>query len=552
MPSTHVIEGKTLADLVMDGAARWAGAPAVKFPQFQWTYGELEGEAAMVAKGLLAHGIGPGDHVGLLLANGADFLRAFFGIALAGAVPVPLNVRYRKAELSYVIEHSDIKLLFLSADHRRHFDFESLVALILDEKKMPHSVRVVVLGSDDAAEPFVDGSTFISGGSTVSDGAMYGAACMAGIRHTGAMLYTSGTSASPKGCLLSNEALVRTATCWARRGVELGPGDSLWIPNPRFHIGALSSLLASLAVGATFLSLPHFDADAAVRMLSEEAVTAFFPVFDTVALPILEHGDAAMLRFDDVRYSFVIGNPSNIAKVKAALPHARHFNVYGMTETSGWCMFNYDDADPMDPLPGGVPLPGVAFRVMSLDGRGEAATCELGQIHVRSWCTVSAYYKDERATAEAIDADGWFNTGDIGIRLEDGSLRFHGRGGDMMKVGGENVAAVEVEHLIASHPAVRQVAVVGVPDGRLREVPAAFIETHPGAELDGDDVTEFCRDKIARFKIPRYIRFVRGDEWPMSATKIRKGDLRERLTRELGLAEEKPAAVTLLSERSSG
>lgn len=526
-------ESATIGGLVLAGARDWPDATAIAFPEFAWTFADLEREALAVAKGLRAIGVRPGDHVGLVLPNGAHYVAALFGAAMTGATVVPLNTRYRRADLLYALEHSDVSVLLLSRTYREYFDFEGLVREIQAEHPLPRLREVVVLGTDEAGD-LLAGAELLSVGAGISDAEMREVVAGIGNREIGLMLYTSGTTAFPKGCLLSHEAMVRCAAVWGQHSIGLGPGESIWIPNPLFHIGALSSMLASVAAGSTFHSLSYFDADAAVRTLSEVAVTAFFPVFDAIAMPILEHPDAAKLRFENVRFSFCTGNPRNVALVREAVPHAEHLNTYGMTETSGWCCLNFDSSEPLGPLPGGVPLPGVDLQVRT--ETGAAGIGELGVIHVRSWCTISGYYKDAVATAAALDAEGWFRTGDIGFLREDGSVRFQGRAGDMIKVGGENVAAVEVETFLAGHPAVRLVAVVGVPDSRLGTVPAAFLELYPGQSLTEDELHAYCAGAIARFKIPRHFRFVTADGWPMSTTKIRKTDLRDQMAHELGLA----------------
>lgn len=526
----------TLAGVLLDSCRQWPDKVAIKFPGFQWSYSDLAQEAMEIARGLKSIGVRRGDHVGILLPNGADFVRSFFGVALASAVGVTLNVRYRRSDLSYVIAKSNIRVLILSAEYRAHFNFEELVADLLQEGKFPLLEKVVVLGTDEAGS-FIAESAFRKSGSDVSIDALQAEACRVSLRDPCSMLFTSGTTAFPKGCVLSHEAVVRTAAAWTRYGIHMTESDTIWIPNPLFHIGALTTLVASVACGSRFMSLPYFDADLAVDMLCQEEVTVFFPVFDTVAMPILDHPRASELKMDKVRYCFTIGNPMNIERMKAYLPDVQHINVYGMTETSGWCIFNLDMSEKGGPFGGGFSIPGVEFKLRYLDSAGTGGEQRIGEICIRSWCTLTEYYEEPEATAKAIDADGWFHTGDIGWVGEDGRLHFHGRLGEMLKVGGENVAPMELEVLIGSHEAVRHVAVVGVPDARLGQVPAAFIELKPGASFDAAQVIEFCRDQVARFKLPRHVRFVQASEWPMSATKIRKEDLRKQLAAELDASE---------------
>jgi acyl-CoA synthetase (AMP-forming)/AMP-acid ligase II len=528
----QTLEARSIPEILIEGAERWPDRTAVVFPDFEWTFERLHRESVEVARGLVGLGVQPGDHVATLLPNGADFLRGFFGAALAGAVVVPLNARYRKADLAYALAQSDATALLISTQSREYFDFEPVVEEIRDSGQASDCTVVVVLGAD-SSRCFVDEAGLAAAAAAVDPGEVARRARLAGLRQPGIMLYTSGTTGDPKAAVLSHEAVVRTSLGWGREGIGMSPDDSIWIPNPLFHVGALHTLIASLGAGARFLSMPFFDPDGAVEMLSRHAVTLFFPVFDAVALPIIEHPRASDLRFENVRTAFVIGNPMNVNRVKRALPGIRFINVYGMTETASWCVLNFDDEGEFEPQAGGRPIGGVEVRVCSAETGAEAPPGELGTIQVRSWCTLTEYYKNPEATAKAIDADGWFDTGDLGEIIADGSLRWRGRSGERIRVGGENVAPMEIEKHLGLHPAVRICAVVGIPDQRLGEVPAAFLELYPGSESTQEEIIAHCEGAIARFKVPRYVRFLAADEWPMSTTKIKKPDLRVRLIEEL-------------------
>lgn len=532
MSASSLSAVRTISEMVRTAARRHPDSPAIRYPDFAWTFAELEREADRTARGLIALGVRPGDHVAVLVPNGADFMRAFFGVALAGGVAVTLNTRYRKSDLQYVLSHCDAKALVVSRQLKDHFDTEALLQALFEDNPELRPEHVIVLGCDEAPD-FLSARDLDAAAEQETPDACRQAAAKRSPQDTAAMLYTSGTTAFPKGCLLSHHALTGSTEEWGVRGVGLGPGTSIWIPNPLFHIGALTSLLASVGAGAQFMSQPYFEPDAAVSLLIEHPVDVFFPVFDAIALPILEHPRAAEIPWSQVRYSFVTGNPANVNLVKRAIPGARHLNTYGMTETSGWCCLNFDEDDGSGPAPGGIPLPGVEVRVVDLEGRDEVEINVLGRIQIRSYCTITGYYKDAEATRRAFPGDGWFDSGDLGVRKEDGSIRFQQRMGDLIRVGGENVSPVEVEAYLSQHPAIRCVAVVGVVDTRLGSVVAAFVELYPGTSCTADELTEMCRRDLAAFKVPRHFRFVTEAQWPMSATKIRKVDLRDALNAEL-------------------
>ena len=218
----------------------------------------------------------------------------------------------------------------------------------------------------------------------------------------------------------------------------------------------------------------------------------------------------------------------------AGMPQAIYVGTFGMTETAGTVTTSRLD-DPLDQRIKrlGRPLPGVEVRIQDAETHKDAATGERGEVLVRGYSILEGYYKDPVKTAQALDSQGWYHTGDIGSIDADGTLLFHGRLKDMLKVGGENVAAAEIEGCLQRHPAVKLAQVVGIPDARLVEVPAAFVERKPGAEVTAQELVEFCRKEIAGFKVPRQVRFI--SEWPMSASKIQKFRLRDELVRELGV-----------------
>jgi len=231
--------------------------------------------------------------------------------------------------------------------------------------------------------------------------------------------------------------------------------------------------------------------------------------------------------------NFAVQPPAIKEAMLAAIPDTIYVGTYGMTETAGTVTTSrLTDSLEARTTRLGVPLPGLEVKIADPDSGEAVTTGERGEILVRGYSLFEGYFKDSGKTAEAFTADGYFRTGDIGSFDADGQIMFHGRIKDMLKVGGENVAAAEIETHLAKHPAVKLAQVVGVPDDRLQEVPAAFIEKYPDQEVTEQALIDFCKGEIAGFKVPRYVRFV--TEWPMSTSKIQKFRLRDRLLAELG------------------
>jgi acyl-CoA synthetase (AMP-forming)/AMP-acid ligase II len=358
------------------------------------------------------------------------------------------------------------------------------------------------------------------------------------VRDVALMLYTSGTTANPKGCLITHEAQVRNSIALGRHRYRLTHADSLWSPLPMFHIAAVLPMLAIFDVGGTFVTMGFFDPGLALRMLEENKVTATYPCFVTIMQGLIFHPDFAKRDLTGIRLmnsNFAV-QPAGVAEpIMKAMPDAVQVGTYGMTETSG----TVSTGSPEEPEGQritrlGRPLPGLEVRVADPETGLPVATGTRGELLVRGYCLLEGYYRDPEKTAQALDREGWFHTGDIGSMDEAGTLMFHGRFKDMLKVGGENVAAAEIEAQLQRHPAVKLAQVVGIPDAKYAEVPAAFVELLPDRQATEAELIESCRREIAGFKVPRHIRFV--TEWPMSSSKIQKFRLRAALIEELKLS----------------
>jgi acyl-CoA synthetase (AMP-forming)/AMP-acid ligase II len=302
-----------------------------------------------------------------------------------------------------------------------------------------------------------------------------------------------------------------------------------------FHAGAILPFLACMYVGATFLSHQHFMSGEALRLISDEKATFLYPLFPLVNEALLNDPGFATADLSHVRASMNVAPPDVLRRSQAALPHAIQLSAYGITEGGGIVCYNYlSDTLEQRTETCGLPMDGLEVRVVDRESALPLPRGEIGEIVIRGYGVFEGYHHDAAKTAESFDAEGWFHSGDLGRETADGRLVYVGRTKDMLKVGGENVAAAEVESLMSTHDAVKIAQVVGVPDARLLEVAAAFIELKPGTSATEAELIAFCRARIASFKVPRYVRFVA--EWPTSATKIQKYRLREQLLAELDSA----------------
>lgn len=540
------IQVTTLGDLLLTAADRYPDSPALILPGERMTYAELAEKALARARSLQALGVKPHDHVGLLLPTSFEFVEMLFAIALCGAVAVPMNARYRHKELAYVIENGDLVAVFTTDRIAEQVNFVERLGNALPELRevqdpsrlelasAPYLRNLVLLGKS-RPQGFLSEQEFDALAEQTSEDSVHETRMRVRLRDVAIMLYTSGTTSNPKGCLLSHEAMVRNSIALGRHRYALTHDDVFWSPLPMFHIAAILPLCAIFDVGGVYATMTHFDAGKALHMLESERVTATYPCFVTIMADLIHHPDfpkTDLSRIKLMNSNFAVQPPAIAEAMLKAMPDALYVGTFGMTETAGTVTTSRLD-DPLEQRIGrlGRPLPGLEVRIVDPESGADLPTGQRGEVLVRGYSTLEGYYKDPEKTAQALDADGWFHTGDIGSLDEAGTIMFHGRVKDMLKVGGENVAAAEIESCLQRHPAVKLAQVVGVPDTRLVEVAAAFIECQQDVAVEPQELIEFCRREIASFKVPRHIRFV--TDWPMSTSKIQKFRLRDKLLVEL-------------------
>lgn len=515
--------GTRVADLLTAAAARHPGRKAVVFPESACTYAGLLAGAEEVARGLAAAGLEPGAKVGLLAANGVPFLEGLFGALLAGCVVVPLNARHRAAEIGYIAGDAQLAAILTTAEDESHVSFPALLAEALP--KAPGLMAFL----DRAERPgFLSRATLAAQGRGVAD--LDARRAGIGARDLAMILYTSGTTANPKGCLLSQEALARGAVERAAGRFRTSDHDVAWNAGPLFHIAAFGPLVGSIGTGGTFLSDVFFDPARAVALMRREGVTMAWPWFPAILQRLLEQPDFDASHLPALQKFMLIVPEAMIDRLYARFPQADIMQACGMTETAGiFAVSAPDESRASRARTQGRMVPDMECRIVDPQTLADLPDGAMGEIWVRGYSVTDGYFRAPEKTAEALTPDGWLRTGDLYIREPGGSLVFKGRLKDMLKVGGENVAAVEVEAFLCSHPAVRLAEVVGKPHPELDEVPVAFVELHAGQSATAEEIIAFCRGRIARYKIPAEVRFIAPDAWPMSATKVNKRALREML-----------------------
>jgi fatty-acyl-CoA synthase len=522
---------QTIGLLSERAARRWGAREALAFQGKRWTFAELHAGVDAAAKGLLQLGIAPGDRVALWMVNRPEWLHAMFAIMKIGAVLVPVNTRFRTDDMTYVLGHSDAVAVILT-DRSGPVDYLGMmreVAPGLGARPDPRfpALRHGLAVSDRAHPDTIGWREMVEDGRRVSDDALHERARAVDPGESAFVFYTSGTTGFPKGAVHDHRIIRNTSDMADRMGVTVD--DVILMYLPLFHaFGFICGALMSLITGARQVLTEAFDGNACVDLIASEKATMIHG-FDTHYAELLDAQGRNPRDVSSVRTGLC---GTGMASAVPVARRARHtfgnlMTGFGMSEIGIATLSGLDSTEEQCVEANGYPLPGCEVRVVDPATGLDQPVSVPGEILGRSYMVTQGYYKKPEDTARALDADGWFHTGDMGVMRSDGHLRFLGRYKDMLKIGGENVDPMEVEGFLMSHAAIRMAAVVGVPDARLSEVVVAFVQVEPGGKLTEREVIEHCRGRVASFKTPRHIAFV--DEFPMTSTgKIQKVKLRER------------------------
>ncbi|WP_380875992.1 AMP-dependent synthetase [Sphingomonas sp. DBB INV C78] len=535
----------TMGAMLRTSAVARPDADALIFPNCRRSHSELNHAARLWAKTFIAMGITPGQNVGILLTTRPEFVEILFGVLMAGAVAVPVNARYQAGELAFLLRDADLVTLVTTGRVADTLDFgerlrEALPSLAgsSDPRNLALSeapmLRNIICLDPPCAPCLLGRENALAIGGPIDDEALDGRINAVSDEDIAFILYTSGTTANPKGALIAHRAIVGNSRNLGRR-YHVSAEDKVWSPLPIFHIAGILPMTMILDAGGAYMTVPHFDAGTALEMLGREAATVAYPSFVTIMQDLITHPSFATTDLSRLRLmnsNFAV-QPAWIKEAMTkAMPHTVQVGTYGLTEGAGTiCTSRTDDSFELRTGRLGVPLDEWEVRIVDVETGQDCPLGERGEIVVRGPNMLRGYYNAPEKTAEVIRG-GWFHTGDIGSFDESGHIMFHGRTKDMLKVGGENVAAAEIEAVLQTHPAVKLAQVVGLPDDRYVEVPAAFVELVEGASVAEAELIAHCKGKLASFKIPRHVRMV--DEWPMSTSKIQKFRLCAQLIEELG------------------
>jgi len=519
----------TIPACLRAAAADAASIEAVVDGNVRLTYAQLDAEVTRFARAAAAHGLQPGDRAAIWAPNSHRWVVAALGILAAGGILVPVNTRFKGEEARYAIGRVRATLLIVDDGFLGN---NYLAALRGDDPRpaadglpvpaLPHLRTVVTVHATDDPVALSFDDFLAAADATRAEEVERR---IAGIRpdDVADILFTSGTTGYPKGAMVTHGSNLRVDEAWSDM-VGLRRGDRYLLVNPFFHsFGYRAGLLACLIRRATMVPMAVFDVDHALELIQRERITVF-PGAPTVYTSILDSPRFREYDLSSVRLAVtgatVVPVPL-LERMRTDLGFETVITAYGLTESCGTATVCPPDTDQHRLSTScGKAIPGTEVAIMDAGGR-LLPPGETGEIVVRGYNVMVGYFEDPAATAEAIDRDGWLHTGDVGWLDEDGYLRVTDRLKDMFVVGGFNVYPAEVERLIAEHPAVAEVAVVGMPDARLGEVGHAFVRPRRGGALTPEELIAFCREKMANYKVPRRVSIV--DDFPRTPSgKIQK------------------------------
>ncbi len=510
------------------------------------TYSEFRDDVDTFCRSLIALGVKAGHHVAVWASNVPQWYIAFWAATKIGAVLVTVNTSYKIHEAEYLFKQSDTHTLIMT-EGSKDTGYGKIVAELCPElehtkpgtplhsKRLPFLRNVITVGFKQKG--CLEWSEAVERASQVPLETVYRMAAAVDKDDVANMQYTSGTTGFPKGVMLTHYNIVNNGKCIGDR-MDLSTADRMMIQVPMFHcFGMVLAMTASMTHGATLLPLPYFSPKPSLACIHNEHITAFHGV-PTMFIALLEHPDFAKTDFSYMRTGIMAGSPCPISVMRDVVDKMNMKEitiVYGQTEASPGCTMSSTD-DPIEVRVGtvGRALPEIECKIVNPETGEDCPDNVTGEFVARGYNIMKGYYKMPEATAAAIDADGWLHTGDLACRTPEGNYRITGRLKDMIIRGGENIYPKEIEEFIYTHPKVKDVQVIGVPDEQYGEEIMACIILKDGESMTEQEMKDYIGANMARHKVPKYIDFVTS--FPMNvAGKILKYKMREDAIEKLGL-----------------
>ncbi len=531
---------KTFGQFLEQWATETPDKDFIVYPDrnLRFSYAEFNIRVNNLAKALLHIGMRPDDKLGIFANNVPDWLTFMFASAKIGVILVTINTNYKTHELEYLVKNSDLKAICL-VNGWRDSDYVQMIYELVPElkdsqrgylhsEKFPFLNNVIFIGQEKHRGMF-NTAELILLGSQLDDQLFTEIKSTISCYDVVNMQYTSGTTGFPKGVMLTHYNILNNGVATGQC-MNYTADDRLCVCVPLFHcFGCVLALCAIIAHGATMVMVENFDPLVVLASVQKEKCTALYGV-PTMFIAELNHPMFSMFDLSSLRTGIMAGAPCPIEtmnEVMNKMNMSELIIVYGLTESSpGMTATRSHDAPCIRSTTVGKAYPAVEVKVGDPETGVALKPGEQGELCCRGYNVMKGYYKNPEATAKAIDSEGWLHSGDLGVMDADGYFKITGRIKDMIIRGGENVYPREIENFLYTMPQIQAIEVAGVPSLKYGEQVGAFIKKRPGVELCEEDVTDFCRGKISRYKIPKYIFFV--DDFPMTASgKIQKYKLRE-------------------------
>lgn len=538
----------TLGDLLDQMADTYPDHDGVIYHDrpFRKTYGEFRDLVNLTAKGFMKLGIKKGDHVSIWATNYPEWLLAMFATAKIGAVLVTVNTNYKIFEAEYLLRQSDTHTLIF-IDGFKDVSYKDIVQTLVPEaadslpgewscRALPRLKNLIYIG-DGQPGGMINWESLYELGRDISDDELKAVQASLDIHDVINMQYTSGTTGFPKGVMLTHYNIVNNGKSIGDC-MNLTEKDRLCIPVPFFHcFGCVLGITACVTHGTTIVPVEHFQPLAVLEAVNKENCTGVHGV-PTMFIAMLEHPDFKKYEFKHLRTGIMAGSPCPVKVMQQVVDRMNMKEItiaYGLTEASPVCsQTRTDDTIEQRVSTVGRRLPFIETKVVDPETGEECAPGVPGEFMARGYNIMKGYYNMPEATAQAIDADGWLHSGDLATCDENGYYKITGRIKDMIIRGGENIYPKEIEEFLYTHPAIKDVQVIGVPSKDYGEEVMAYIILKDDVQLTADEVKDYVRGHMARHKVPKYIDFI--DAFPLTASgKIQKYKLREKAIDNLGL-----------------
>lgn len=540
---------KTLAELIDRAAEKWPDHEAIIHGEERISYSELRERADRLAVSLLKLRIRKGEKVAVLFTNLPQWAYSEYAIEKIGGIVVPINTRYSVHELEYILHHSDATTLIMM-DRFQKTDYAAMLQSICPELRgsEPGDLRSprlpllknVIISGERVVEGAIAFNSLLEEHTEKEHGHLMELQRQIEPDDIAHLPYTSGTTGKPKGVMTTHRQYIRFNTGFIRGIGGFTEMDRLCVAPPFSHnFGNSQGILTPAFCGAASVLLESFDAKRCLELIDREQCS-FFAGSPTMYVKMLRDENFPKYDLTSLRAGLIAAAPAPVAiieEVQKRMGINTLVNGFGMTENSvGTSMTRPGDPPETLSRTVGKPLwPDYEVRVVDIQTGAELSAGQEGELCTRGPLIMKGYYKMEKETAELIDNEGWFHTGDMAVIDEAGYIQITGRLKDVFMPGGLNVSPEEVENVLYEHPKIKQVSVLGVPDDVMGEVGAAFVELKVGERATAQEIIDFCKGRLANFKIPRYIFFTR--DFPVTSSgKVQRFVLRERAVRELGLS----------------